>query len=156
MKDMSNEHRAPWECVYAKEHDSLCRPGEKPAADQQYFEILCLCLLQAGLNWNSIRKYWPKYKKGFFDFSIERLARAAPDDVMQNPDALKNRRKIEAIIHNAAEFERIESTHGSFAAFLEELRPEPEKERIKRLSKRFKQVGPETADYFFHSIGFRD
>ncbi|HVF43931.1 MAG TPA: hypothetical protein VM936_13000, partial [Pyrinomonadaceae bacterium] len=60
----------------------------------------------------------------------------------------------EALIHNAREFRAIEKEHGSFARFLETLRPLDEKGRVKALSERFKQVGPETADYFLHSVGF--
>ncbi|MHC2994061.1 MAG: hypothetical protein IBV53_00940 [Candidatus Atribacteria bacterium] len=35
------EPKLPWECTYAKEDKSKCRPGNKPKADQKYFEILC-------------------------------------------------------------------------------------------------------------------
>lgn len=151
---MTNEHQAPWDCVYAKENDSTCNPGVKPDSDREYFEILCLCLLQAGLNWNSIRKHWPKYKEGFCSFDIDRLAEAQASELLENPNVIKNGRKIEAIIYNAQQFQSIEKEYGSFAAYLETLKPQNEKEQLKSLSKRFKQVGAETADYFFHSIGF--
>jgi DNA-3-methyladenine glycosylase I len=151
---MTNEHQAPWDCVYAKENDSTCQPGQKPASDREYFEILCLCLLQAGLNWNSIRKHWQRYKAGFSDFDIDRLAESPAAELMENPNVIKNSRKIEAIIHNAGEFREIEKEYGSFAGYLETLKAQTEKEQLKSLSKRFKQVGPETADYFLHSIGF--
>jgi hypothetical protein len=45
-----NEHRAPWDCVYAKDEDEGCEAGEAPGSDQGYFEVLSLCLIQAGLN----------------------------------------------------------------------------------------------------------
>jgi DNA-3-methyladenine glycosylase I len=151
---MTNEHRAPWDCVLAKENDSTCQPGKKPESDQEYFEILCLCLLQAGLNWNSIRKHWERYKEGFDNFDIDRLAEAEPSEVVKNPNVIKNGRKIEAIIYNAKQFRQIEKEYGSFSNYLETLKSQTEKEQLKSLSKRFKQVGAETADYFLHSIGF--
>lgn len=152
--EMMNEHRAPWGCVFAKDEGDNCRPGDVPASDRGYFEILCLCLLQAGLNWGSIRKHWPKYREGFMGFDIERLSGSRAQELMENPDAIRNARKVEAIIHNAKEFRAVAGEHGSFSAFLESLKGLPEPDRLKALSKRFKQVGPETADYFLHSVGF--
>ena len=147
-------HSAPWECVLSKEEEGECSAGARPASDQGYFEVLCLCMIQAGLNWASIRKHWPKYREGFYGFSIDRLARSTADELMARPGVIKNARKVEAVIHNAKEFGRVAEEHGSFEAFLETLRDLPEPEQLKALTGRFKQVGPETADYFLHSVGF--
>jgi DNA-3-methyladenine glycosylase I len=148
-------HSAPWDCVLSKEEEGECRAGNRPASDQEHFEILCLCLIQAGLNWASIRKHWPKYREGFHGFDLKKLARADADEVLAREGVIKNRRKVEAVIHNAREFEAIAAEHGSFEAYLSTLKPLPEAEQVKALTKRFKQVGPETADYFLHSVGFR-
>jgi DNA-3-methyladenine glycosylase I len=147
-------HSAPWDCVLSKEEEGECRAGARPDSDQGYFEILCLCMIQAGLNWASIRKHWPKYREGFYGFDIGRLSRSTPDELLARPGVIKNKRKVEAVIHNAKEFESIAREQGSFATFLETLKPLPEPEQVKALTKRFKQVGPETADYFLHSVGF--
>lgn len=148
-----NEHSAPWDCVFSKDEGDNCLPGEAPSSDQGYFEILCLCLLQAGLNWGSIRKHWARYRKGFLEFNIEKLSRASADELMKSPDVIRNARKIEAVIHNAKEFRALAAEHGSFSSYLSSLGPLPEAERRKALTKRFKQVGPETAEYFLHSVG---
>ncbi len=147
-------HGAPWDCVLSKEEEGECRAGARPASDQEYFEIMCLCLIQAGLNWASIRKHWPKYREGFKGFRLNELSRATADELFERPGVIKNRRKVEAVIHNAKEFEAIAREHGSFDAFLATLKPLPEPEQIKSLTRRFKQVGPEVADYFLHSVGF--
>ena len=149
-------HGAPWDCVLSKEEEGECRAGARPGSEREYFEILCLCMLQAGLNWASIRKHWPKYREGFHGFRVEELSRSTPDELLARPGVIRNARKVEAVIHNAREFERIRAEHGSFADFLETLKPLPEPEQVKSLTKRFKQVGPETADYFLHSVGFRE
>jgi DNA-3-methyladenine glycosylase I len=148
-------HSAPWDCVLSKEEEGECRAGARPASDQEHFEILCLCMIQAGLNWASIRKHWPKYREGFLGFRIEALARADVDELLARPGVIRNRRKVEAVVHNAREFQSIAAEHGSFAAYLETLKPLPEAEQLKTLIKRFKQVGPESSDYFLHSVGFR-
>jgi len=148
-------HSAPWDCVLSKEEEGECRAGARPETDQGYFEILCLCIMQAGLNWASIRKHWPKYREGFHGFRLGELSRATADELLARPGVIKNRRKVEAVAHNAREFEAIAGEHGSFEAFLATLRPLAEAEQVKALTRRFKQVGPETADYFLHSVGFR-
>jgi DNA-3-methyladenine glycosylase I len=147
-------HSAPWDCVLSKEEEGECRAGRRPASDQEHFEILCLCLIQAGLNWASIRKYWPKYREGFHGFRLGELSRANADDLFARPGIIRNRRKVEAVIYNAKEFEMLAREHGSFDAFLDTLKPLTEAEQVKSLTRRFKQVGPETADYFLHSVGF--
>jgi DNA-3-methyladenine glycosylase I len=147
-------HSAPWDCVLSKEEEGECRAGARPASDHEYFEILCLCLIQAGLNWASIRKHWPKYREGFHGFRVGELSRATADEVLARPGVIRNQRKVEAVIHNAREFEAIAAEHGSFGGFLDTLTPLTEAERIKSLTGRFKQVGPETADYFLHAVGF--
>lgn len=150
---MSNEHRAPWDCVFSKDEGDECRAGAPPATGQEYFEILCLCLLQAGLNWGSIRKHWPRYRGGFLGFDPARLARARAADLLAGPNVIRHPRKVEAVIHNAQQFLAAEEEFGSFAKFLDTLRPLGERERRKALAGRFKHVGPETADYFLHSVG---
>lgn len=153
---MIHQHRAPWDCVYAKDDENECQPGKMPSSDQEYFEVLCLCLLQTGLNWGSIRKHWPRYREGFLGFDIGKLSRARAEELIERPGVIKNSRKLEAIIHNAREFEAIGREYGSAHAFLESLKPLTEQEQLRSLAKRFKQVGPETADYFLHSVGFWD
>ena len=63
-------HRAPWECTFAKEQRSRCLPGKKPRTDHEYFEVLSLCILQAGLSWASVRRSWPLYRSAFLNFTL--------------------------------------------------------------------------------------
>ena len=147
-------HKAPWECVYAKEDKSECLPGEEPKSDQEYFEILCLCILQAGLNWGAVRRNWRKYKQAFFDFEINRLARARVKDLIRRPNVIRNRKKIEAIIYNAKEFQRIRIRYGSFRNFLESLRELSNEEACRFLAEKFRHIGVYTAEYFLHSVGY--
>ena len=152
---MARKHQAPWECIYRKEDKSDCKPGKRPRSDQKYFEILCLCLLQAGLNWGSIRKHWRKYKDGFHDFDIHRLSKARASVLLKDPHVIKNSRKVEAVLHNAKEFQKITSEFGSFYNFLKSLKKLEDQELVKAFTKKFKHIGPYTAEYFLHSVGYR-
>jgi len=151
---MSEEHQAPWECVYAKEDKSTCKSGKKPNSDQEYFEVLCLCILQAGLNWGVIRKNWPKYREGFYDFDIDRLSKAQMGKLIKGPNVIRNSKKVEAIVCNAQEFQRISQEYGSFSNFLGSVRQMPDEELLQLLMKRFRHVGSYTAEYFLHGVGY--
>ena len=152
---MSKQHQAPWECIYRKEEKSDCKPGKRPRSDQRYFEILCLCLLQAGLNWGSIRKHWQKYKEGFYEFDIRRLSKAQAKELLKDPRVIKNSKKVEAIIYNARVFEKIKRGYGSFSNSLMSLKKSGDKELVKALTKQFKHIGSYTAEYFLHSVGYQ-
>jgi DNA-3-methyladenine glycosylase I len=151
---MNKEHQAPWECTYAKEEKNKCKSGEKPKSDQEYFEILCLCILQAGLNWGTIRRNWRKHKNGFHNFNITKLAKAQTKGLVKNPNVIKNNRKLDAIIYNAKEFQKIKKEHGSFGNFMKSLKLMKEKEVFKLFTKRFKHVGSYTVEYYLHSVGY--
>ncbi|MBI4983189.1 DNA-3-methyladenine glycosylase I [Candidatus Woesearchaeota archaeon] len=147
-------HKAPWECIYAKEDKNKCRPGNKPKSNQEYFEILCLCILQAGLNWGMVRKNWQRYRNGFYNFNISQLAKTQSNDLIKRENVIKNPKKIEGIIYNAKEFQKIKKGFGSFSRFLDLLNQMKEKDVFKLLMKRFKHVGEYTAEYYLHSVGY--
>lgn len=115
-------HKAPWECIYAKEDKSKCKPGKKLKSDQEYFEILCLCILQAGLSWRMVRKNWQKYRRGFYNFDINKLTKTKPTKLIKNPNIIRNPKKVESIIYNAKEFQSIKKEYGSFSNFLKSFK----------------------------------
>jgi len=155
MNKNSKEHRAPWECTFAKEDKSKCKSGTPPKSDQEYFEIICLCILQAGLSWGMVRKNWPKFKRGFYDFNIHRLANAKINELLKREGVIKNENKVKAIINNAKEFENIKQNEGSFLNFLKLLKGKEDKEVIKKLIQHFSHIGEYTAEYYLHSVGYR-
>lgn len=77
----------------------------------------------------------------------------SPDDIdrlMSDPAIVKNIRKIEATIENAAEMQRIESEHGSFADYLASFgSPGDASEDVAR---RFSQIGPTSAAAFVERV----
>ena len=144
-------HRAPWECSFAKEQRNRCLPGKKPRTDHEYFEVLCLCILQAGLSWASVRRSWPRYRTAFLNFEIGKRAHAAPATLLRRPGALRNPKKVAALVANAQEFERIRSEHGTFARYLRSVKSEKDASTI--LQERFRHVGLYTAEFYLHCVG---
>ncbi|MBA7502159.1 hypothetical protein ES706_00741 [subsurface metagenome] len=148
------KHRAPWGCTYAKEDKSKCKSGIPPKSDQEYFEILSLCVLQAGLSWKMVRQNWAKFKHGFYDFNITKLSKMRANELLKEPTVIKNRKKVGAIIYNAKEFQKISKKYSSFSNFLKSLKAMKDKEVFKVLMKRFKHVGEYTAEYYLHCVGY--
>jgi DNA-3-methyladenine glycosylase I len=144
-------HRAPWECTFAKEQRSRCLPGKEPRTDREYFEILSLCILQAGLSWGSVRRSWPRYRRAFLNFEIAKLAHAAPAALLRRPGALRNPKKLAALVANAQEFERIRAEHGTFARYLRAVKSDNDACTI--LQERFRHVGAYTAEFYLHCVG---
>src|SRR5262249_32276821 len=151
MPQYGISHRAPWECTFAKEQRSRCLPGKKLRTDHEYFEVLSLCILQAGLSWASVRRSWPRYRGAFLNFEIAKLAHAAPAALLRRRGGLRNRKTAAAFVANAQEFELIRAEHGPFARSLRTVKWGKDACTIRR--ERFKQVGLYTAEYSLHCVG---
>ncbi len=150
---MGREHRAPWGCRFPKEEEGVCKPGIPPEIDSEYFEILCLCVLQAGLNWRYIRDKWREIRKSFYGFNPKILSKISVEELLEKA-LIKNRRKVEAIIDNARRFLEIQRKYGSFRSYIEELIKIEDQEAIEVIAKQFSHIGEYSAEYFLHSVGY--
>ncbi len=73
---------------------------------------------------------------------------------MGDAGIIRNRRKIQAAIHNAKEIERIAEEHGSFQGWLDGLDKSDNYAGVeKELSSRMKHVGESTARIFLYAVG---
>ena len=73
--------------------------------DRHLFEMLVLEGAQAGLSWITILKKRENYRRAFDDFDADKVARYTAADVerlMADAGIVRNRRKIDAAITNAA------------------------------------------------------
>lgn len=78
--------------------------GEPVRDERGVFERLSLELFQAGLSWRTILAKRPAFRTAFADFEPDRVAAFTDDDVsrlLQDAAIVRNRAKIEAVIHNA-------------------------------------------------------
>ena len=130
---------------------------KRPETDTQYFENLTRCIFQAGLSWQLMSNKWPNFQKAFHSFNISKIAGYGAKDITRlSNDAgiVRNKRKINATIHNAREFERIIKEQKSFQQWLDSLDKTNNYDLIvKQLKSRFKHVGPSTAHIFLWSVG---
>ncbi len=89
--------------------------------DRKLFEMLILEGFQAGLSWITILKKREAFRKAFDNFDPVVIAGYSPDklaELMANPGIVRNRRKIEATVTNAAAFLEIQKEFGSFDRYL--------------------------------------
>ena len=85
------------------------------------FEFLVLESAQAGLSWITILRKRENYRQAFDGFDPQRIAvydAARVEQLLGNPNIVRNRRKIEAAVRNARVFLEIQDEFGSFDAYL--------------------------------------
>jgi DNA-3-methyladenine glycosylase I len=142
--------------------------------DDALFERLALEAFQSGLSWRTILYKRPAFREAFAGFSIARVAEFGDDDVarlMADARIVRNRRKIDAAIHNARVAaglsESLDELLWSFAPDRPAPRPRSAEEipavtresthMAKELKKRgFVFVGPTTAYALMQATGMVD
>jgi len=89
--------------------------------DRKLFEMLILEGVQAGLSWSLILKKRVGYFEAFDGFDANKIARyddGKVQELLANPEIVRNQLKIKATIQNARSFLEVQSQCGSFDAFL--------------------------------------
>jgi DNA-3-methyladenine glycosylase I len=120
---MANEiERCGW-CVgnelYESYHDDEW--GSPTYDDQLLFEFLLLEGAQAGLSWITILRKREGYRQAFDGFDAEKMARYRPariNELLQNPEIVRNRLKVESAVSNARLFLYIQERTGSFSDYV--------------------------------------
>ena len=118
---------------------------KRPADDDGYLEELTKAIFQAGFSWRVIRDKWPNFQRAFNGFQVETVAGYGEPDVerlVSDSGIVRNRRKIEATIHNARTMWDLSLQHGTFHGYLRSLDDMDYPGKRKELSKRFKNLGP--------------
>lgn len=145
--------------------------------DRRLFEKICLEGFQSGLSWLTILRKRETFRAAFHQFDFDQVAAMNETDVarlMQDTGIVRNRRKIEATINNAARAQEMRAEFGSLAAFFWQFEPTAaqrpavcsfqalrtlgQTEQSKALSKALKKrgwtfVGPTTAYAFMQAMG---
>ena len=78
----------------------------EPKVLSDYLAVMSRAALEPGLNWSVVEAKGPGIVEAFDGFDALRVAGYTPVDVdrlMADPRVIRNRRKIEAIVHNAGE-----------------------------------------------------
>ncbi|MDR2926141.1 MAG: DNA-3-methyladenine glycosylase I [Azoarcus sp.] len=121
-ESVSDKNRCPWaiksdlERIYHDQEWGLPRMG-----DAGQFEFLVLESAQAGLSWATILRKREGYRRAFAGFDPVKVAMFTEEDVrrlLADESIVRNRKKIEAAIHNARLFLEVAAKHGSFSRYI--------------------------------------
>jgi DNA-3-methyladenine glycosylase I len=100
--------------------------GRPQLADAGIFEHLALESFQSGLSWAVVLRKRAAFRRAFHDWLPAKVAAFGPKDterLLLDAGIVRNRRKIEAVIHNAARAVEVIEQEGSLAALFWRFRP---------------------------------
>jgi DNA-3-methyladenine glycosylase I len=93
-----------------------------PVHDElKHFEFLFLECFQAGLSWKTILHKREAFCKAFDSFNYRLIAEYDEEKIhglMQDSGIIRNRRKIEAVVHNAGIYMNVQKAFGSFDRYI--------------------------------------
>ena len=145
--DEGNHHK-----IY---HDSYY--GFKIDSDNELFGRLILEINQAGLSWNTILLKQNNFRNAFDNYDISKIAKYGEDKInslLQDAGIIRNKLKVNAVIYNAQQIEKIQAEFGSFKNWIEINHPLTKEEWVKLFKKYFKFVGGEIVNEFLMSTSY--
>ena len=146
---------APGHPIHGPYHDT--EYGFPVRDDAVLLERLALEINQAGLSWLTILKKREAFFSAFEGFDVGRVAGyGEPEKARLLADAgiVRNRLKVDAVIHNAQVVGGLIAEHGSFAAWLDLQHPLPKDDWVRLFKKTFRFTGGEITGEFLMSTGY--
>lgn len=95
--------------------------GKPTHDDRMMFILLTVGTFQAGLSWKAAASKMEVFLKNFHNMDIQKVAAMLPDEieqVMNNPEMIRNPRKINAVVQNARAILGVQNEYGSFANYM--------------------------------------
>src|SRR5260370_41651237 len=122
MSETPTVKRCAWALTSQQYLDYHDREWGMPVHDdRKLFEMLILEGVQAGLSWSLILKKRAGYLQAFDGFDAHKIAHyndRKVQELLANPEIVRNKLKIQAAIQNAHAFLTIQAQRGSLDAFL--------------------------------------
>lgn len=116
-------NRCQWvtlsEPIYIEYHDKEW--GVPTYDDQKLFEMLVLESFQAGLSWLCVLKKRESFRKALDNFNpqiISNYREKKINELLNNANIIRSKRKIESTINNAKIFIEIQKEWGSFSNYI--------------------------------------
>ena len=93
-----------------------------PTHDEaRLFELFLLEPFQAGLSWETVLKKRSAFRRAFDGFNPEKIAAYGEEklaELMSDPSLIRNRKKMEAAVNNAAVFISVSKEWGGFSNYI--------------------------------------
>jgi DNA-3-methyladenine glycosylase I len=122
METETDMKRCDWangSARYQAYHDNEW--GVEVHDDRVLFEFLVLEGAQAGLSWSTILKKREGYRKAFDNFDARKISAYTEDTIaalLNNPEIVRNRLKINSVVTNARAFLKVQKEFGSFDKYI--------------------------------------
>lgn len=121
---------------YIEYHDTEW--GVPARDDRTQFEFLILEGAQAGLSWSTVLSKREGYRKAFADFDPQKVARFTQkriDKILQDPNVVRNKLKVNAAVTNAKAFLEVQEEFGTFCDYIWRfVDGRPKQNRLKKQS----------------------
>ena len=146
---------APGHPVHGPYHDA--EYGFPETDEARLFERLCLEIFQAGLSWEIVLKKRAGIAAAFDAFDVDTVAAYREPDVarlLADARIIRNRRKVAAVIDNAARVRELRASHGGFASWIDAHHPRGLDDWVKLFRSTFAFTGAEIVREFLLSIGY--
>lgn len=104
---------------YVTYHDDIW--GKPEYDDQELYKWLSLEIFHIGLSWQLVLSKYDHFMKAFDNFDYQLVAEYDErkiEELMGNENIIRYRRKIEATIHNAKQFMKIQQEFGQFSDYI--------------------------------------
>lgn len=135
------------------------RAGEYPQSDQEYFDLLARAVFSAGLGPKVVESRWLDIEAAFHSFDpakVKDMDEVDIDRLLQDKAVIRNRRKMEAVIGNAAIFLEQAEAHESFHGYLSTIGAGDDLDAAaEELTNTFTHLGRTSALFFLFSAGWR-
>jgi DNA-3-methyladenine glycosylase I len=146
---------APGHPLHGPYHD---REYGFPAEEESVlFERLVLEINQAGLSWLTVLKKREAFRTAFANFAVDAVAEFSDADIarlLADPEIVRNRQKIAAVIYNAGRIRELRQSHGSFHDWLEAHHPRGLDEWTRLFRQNFRFTGGLIVSEFLMSLGY--
>jgi DNA-3-methyladenine glycosylase I len=146
---------APGDPLHGPYHDR--EYGFPLREDAELLERLALEINQAGLSWATILRKRANFHAAFEGFDPEVVARYGAREkkrLLADAGIIRNRLKVEAVVHNAGVLLALRKSHGSFAAWIDAHHPLPKDRWVKLFRATFRFTGGEIVNEFLVSTGW--
>lgn len=146
---------APGHPLHGPYHD--LEYGVPARDDAVLLERLAMEIMQAGLSWELVLRRREGMREAFGGFAPEVVAAYGAADVerlVADPRIIRNRRKVEAIVHDAGVMIDLAGAHGGFAGWLDAMHPLDHPGWVRLFRRTFRFTGPEVTGEFLMSLGY--
>lgn len=130
----------------------------KRMSDGDIFWTMVGVAFYSGMRASTVSQKLPAVKKYLYDFGkVKGYSRKEISEILNDPSTIHHKRKIEACIANAREFDKLLREHGSFGRYLESFGSLRDKATIDKLRadlrNRFQYLGQRTVNHFLMDLG---